>query len=152
MKAKAKRAPARPPLLIAAAAFVLIAAVGAALWLLQPSSAVVYYDQVAAISPGSRINGEQYTALLQNQPHLLLDVRTPEEFAAGHIAGAVNIPLQSLEQNLSAIPQDMPVVLYCRSGNRSQQALQLLQPQGYSNLYDLGGIIDWQAQGRPVTQ
>lgn len=81
------------------------------------------------------------------KPHILVDVRTPEEFASGHIAGSVNIPLQSLEQRMNEIPQDQPVVLYCRSGNRSNTAAQMLARAGYSDIYDLGGVIAWQAQG-----
>ena len=94
----------------------------------------------------------EYVAQFQ-QPaaeHVLIDVRTPEEFAAGHIAGSVNIPLDQVSRRLAEFPTDKPVVLYCRSGNRSAQAADLLTNAGYNNLYDLGGIIDWQAQGLPV--
>ncbi len=82
--------------------------------------------------------------------HILIDVRTPEEFASGHIPGSVNIPVDSLGQRLSEVPQDKPVVLYCRSGNRSGQAAQILDQAGYSQIYDLGGIVTWQQQGYPV--
>lgn len=82
--------------------------------------------------------------------HLLVDVRTPEEFATGHIAGAVNIPLDALESRLNEVPQDQPVVLYCRSGNRSAQAADLLEKAGYSNIRDLGGIAAWTAAGYAV--
>jgi rhodanese-related sulfurtransferase len=81
---------------------------------------------------------------------LLLDVRTPEEFNSGHIAGAVNIAVEQLSERLSEVPQDKPVVLYCRSGNRSGQAAQILERAGYTQIYDLGGIITWQQQGFPV--
>lgn len=84
------------------------------------------------------------------QPHLLLDVRTAEEFAGGHLPGAVNISLQALPQRLAEVPHDRPIVIYCRSGNRSKQASHLLTAAGYDQLYDLGGIIEWQAQGLPV--
>lgn len=83
--------------------------------------------------------------------HLLLDVRTPEEFASGHIAGAVNIPLQELPQRLGEVPQDRTVVLYCRSGNRSAQAASILESAGYSGLYDIaGGVLAWQGSGLPL--
>lgn len=84
------------------------------------------------------------------QPHLLIDVRTPEEFASGHIAGAQNIPLQELPNRLGELPQDQPIVLYCRSGNRSGQAMQLLAKAGYDHLYNLGGVIEWQTAGLPL--
>jgi rhodanese-related sulfurtransferase len=77
-------------------------------------------------------------------------VRTPAEFASGHIAGARNIAVQVLPQRLSEIPKDKPVVIYCRSGNRSKQAMRYLSQAGYNDLYDLGGIMAWQAQGLPT--
>lgn len=83
-------------------------------------------------------------------PHLLLDVRTPMEFSGGHIPGAVNIALQELPQRLAELPQGKPVIIYCRSGNRSRQAQQYLSRLGFTDIYDLGGIIAWQAQGLPV--
>lgn len=82
--------------------------------------------------------------------HILLDVRTPEEFASGHIPGAVNIAVDQLPQRLSEVPQDRPVVVYCHSGNRSGQAAQILDRTGYAQIYDLGGIVTWAQQGFPV--
>ncbi len=82
--------------------------------------------------------------------HLLIDVRTPEEFASGHIAGATNIAVDTLNQHLSEIPKDQPVVVYCQSGRRATAAAQLLSKAGYPQIYNLGGIADWQAAGYPV--
>ncbi len=82
--------------------------------------------------------------------HILLDVRTPEEFASGHIHGAVNIPVESLGNHLSEIPGGQPIVVYCHSGNRSAKAAQILAQAGYTSLYDLGGLNHWIAQGLPV--
>lgn len=98
------------------------------------------------------ISPEAYVAEYMNggSDHLLVDVRTVEEFESGHIPDAVNIPLQELDQRLSEIPTDQTVILYCRSGNRSAQAYDLLSNAGYSDMYDLGGIIDWTAKGLPV--
>jgi len=79
--------------------------------------------------------------------HILIDVRTPEEFADGMIVGSVNIPLQEIANRLDEIPRDKPVILYCRSGNRSAQAAQLLSNASFSEIYDLGGIIQWTAAG-----
>ena len=78
-------------------------------------------------------------------------MRTPEEFEAGHIAGAVNIPVQVLDQYLSRVPEDLDVVLYCRTGNRSQAAMEILNQAGYDNVYDIeGGTVAWAAQNRPL--
>ena len=85
-----------------------------------------------------------------NTPHFLLDVRTPDEFATGHIHGAANIAVETLENHLSEVPRDEPVVVYCHSGNRSAQAARILAQAGYTNVYDLGGINTWEAQGFPV--
>jgi len=83
--------------------------------------------------------------------HLLIDVRTPEEFASGHINGSVNIPVEEMQGRLDEIPGDTPIVVYCRSGNRSATAARILTEAGYAPVYDLGGINDWIAQGLPVT-
>lgn len=100
----------------------------------------------------AKISPQQYVSDFENatRPHLLLDVRTPEEFASGHIAGAVNISVESLASRLSEVPQDQPVVVYCRSGNRSATASQILSNAGYTGIYDLGGINAWQSAGLPV--
>jgi rhodanese-related sulfurtransferase len=98
------------------------------------------------------ITPAMYVGSLQNQPHFLLDVRTPDEFAGGHIASATNISIETLAANLQHVPRDTPVVVYCRSGNRSAQAVQLLSDAGYTTIYDLGGINAWQAQGLPIVK
>jgi phage shock protein E len=85
-----------------------------------------------------------------NKPHLLLDVRTPEEFATGHIPGAVNISVESLQSRLSEVSNDAPIIVYCRSGNRSAVASKILSDANYSTIFDMGGIIDWTSQGLPV--
>lgn len=85
-----------------------------------------------------------------NASHVLLDVRTPQEFATGFIPGAVNIAVQELQQRIGEVPTDKPVIVYCRSGGRSASAAQMLAQAGYSDLYDLGGIIDWASHGYPV--
>ena len=71
---------------------------------------------------------------------VLLDVRTPEEFAAGHIPGSRNVPLDALGR--SDLPEDLgaPLFLYCLSGARSRQAAALLRQAGYTDVTDLGGI------------
>jgi phage shock protein E len=74
----------------------------------------------------------------------LVDVRTPAEFAAGHIPGAVNIPVQQLDSRLSELqPKDQAVVLYCRSGNRSGTAARLLKSAGFAAVHDLGPMSRW---------
>lgn len=87
---------------------------------------------------------------LNSEGHLLIDVRTPQEFDSGHIPGAININVEELASRLAEIPDDEPIVVYCRSGNRSSQAARILDGAGYQGIYDLGGIIDWQAANLPI--
>lgn len=82
--------------------------------------------------------------------HLLIDVREPWEFQDGHIEGAINIPLGQLESRISELPGDVPLVLYCRSGNRSGQAASILQRNGVTGVYNMGGTIDWTGAGYPL--
>lgn len=71
----------------------------------------------------------------------LIDVRTPQEFAEGHLKGAVNIPVHALESKLSEVGQkDRPVVVYCRSGKRSAKAEGILTKAGFSKVFDLGAM------------
>ncbi|GIV71200.1 rhodanese-like domain-containing protein [Caldilinea sp.] len=116
----------------------------------QPAAAASQ-PVAAAVKVKAKITPAEYQARFgANADHILIDVRTPEEFAGGHIPGAVNISVEQLAQRLSEIPKDKPVVLYCRSGNRSNQAAQILERAGYSQIYDLGGIITWAQQGYPI--
>lgn len=81
----------------------------------------------------------------------VLDVRTPEEYVAGHVPGAVNIPHDQLATRLAEVPKDKDVVLYCRSGRRAVMAGEVLASNHYTRLQHLeGDILAWQAQQRPV--
>ena len=74
----------------------------------------------------------------------LVDVRTPGEFAAGHLPGAVNIPLHELDGRLAELhPKSGPVVLYCRSGRRSGSAARVLKSAGFAAVHDLGAMSRW---------
>jgi rhodanese-related sulfurtransferase len=74
---------------------------------------------------------------------LLLDVRTKAEFDQGHIAGAVLNPYDALETMFKEQDKSRPIVLYCRTGNRSSTALRTLSRMGYTNVSDFGGINRW---------
>mgnify|MGYP003610801277 CR=1 FL=1 len=81
----------------------------------------------------------------------LIDVRTPEEFASGHIDGAINLSLQEIEAGkLPTAAKDRAVYVYCRSGNRSAQAVTILKQAGYANVIDLGAMSAVQAIGGTV--
>ncbi len=83
--------------------------------------------------------------LEENQEIILLDVRTAAEFNEGHIENALLLPVDQIETKAQeTIPdKDATYIIYCRSGNRSNQAAGILKDLGYTNLYDMGGIIDW---------
>ena len=86
---------------------------------------------------------------------VILDIRTPEEFAAGHIAGAINIDYYAsdFEAQLGDLDLEVPYVMYCNSGNRSSNALPLMDSIGFSEVYELdGGIQAWFNAGNPVEQ
>ncbi len=83
--------------------------------------------------------------------HILIDVRTPDEFKSGHVAKAKNIPLNTISKKMKSIPKDKTVVLMCRTGNRSGMAARQLASAGYDNVINLkGGILRWQGDGHPV--
>jgi rhodanese-related sulfurtransferase len=88
------------------------------------------------------VDGPQAHAYVEDGA-VLVDVRTPEEFAAGHIEGAINVPVQSLPAGSEAIPADRPVVVYCRSGARSARAAAMLLDAGWTQVYDLGPMSAW---------
>ncbi len=76
---------------------------------------------------------------------LLVDVRTPQEFAARHLPGAVNIPVDELPQRLGELgAPEQPVVIYCGSGKRSSRAEQLLKEQGFQQVVNLGPMSAWE--------
>lgn len=81
----------------------------------------------------------------------LIDVRTEAEVAQGMIDGAIHIPLHLLPLRAADIPQDKPVVIYCRTGARSSQACAFMAAQGFSNMHNLaGGIQSWARSGHPL--
>lgn len=86
-----------------------------------------------------------YENLQEDDSILLMDVRTKEEFLLGTIPGSVLVPLDTIEENMEDLYPDkeQEIYVFCRSGNRSQTASNLLIELGYTNVHDLGGIIDW---------
>ena len=80
--------------------------------------------------------------------YIILDVRRPDEFAAGHIPNAVNIPNESIgADEIDELPdKDRLILVYCRSGNRSKQASEKLVRLGYTNIVEFGGILDWKGE------
>ena len=88
---------------------------------------------------------EAITMMEEGSGYIILDVRTPEEFAERHIPGAINIPNETIStEEIPELPdKDQLILVYCRSGNRSKQASEKLMKLGYTNVVEFGGIIDW---------
>ena len=93
-----------------------------------------------------QINMNEAIAMMAEEAaYVILDVRTPEEFAAGHIPNAINIPNEDIgTAQIPELPDKAQVILvYCRSGNRSKQASEKLAALGYTNIVEFGGINSW---------
>jgi len=89
------------------------------------------------------LNAERAQQLL-NDGARIVDVRTPGEFGSGHLKNAVNIPVQVLQQNIAQLePKDKPVVVYCRSGNRSGKAAAILKSAGFTNVINIRTMAGW---------
>jgi phage shock protein E len=96
---------------------------------------------------------EEAQALIDAGGVTLLDVRTPEEFAAGHIAGAENIDFYAAEfaDRIGALDHGQNYVVYCHSGNRSGQATTMMADMGFASVTDVdGGIAAWETAGLPT--
>jgi len=82
-----------------------------------------------------------------------LDVRTPGEFNEGHIEGALLVDFQSgnFENEIASLDKSKTYAVYCRSGNRSGQAVKVMSEAGFTNIYNLnGGVIDWANAGKTL--
>ena len=96
-----------------------------------------------------QITAEEAANLMESETgYIVLDVRTPEEYAGRHIPGAINVPNETIG---STAPEQLPdreqlILIYCRSGNRSKQAADKLAALGYTNIVEFGGINSWQGE------
>lgn len=101
------------------------------------------------------VDAEASEQLIEStQDLVVLDVRTPEEVAAGALPGAINIDLSSPDftRQVAELDHDVPYFVYCRSGNRSAQAVKIMQDLGFTEIYELdGGILDWAEAGGRLT-
>lgn len=90
---------------------------------------------------------QELRRLLEADGCFLLDIRDPEELAAGRIIGSVSVPMEQLERKLAGMRKDAPLVLYCRTGRRSRAAAQALREAGYTDVRSLaGGIEAWRQE------
>ena len=86
---------------------------------------------------------EEFESRIDKKNAVILDVRTPEEYATGHYDGAVNIPLDEIEARINEFgPKDGPIIVYCRSGRRAEEAKTKLEANGFTHVISGGGLAD----------
>ncbi len=91
---------------------------------------------------------EAVTMMRDEKNYIILDVRRPDEYAQGHIPGAINVPNEEIgTAEIAALPDKSQLILvYCRSGKRSKEASEKLVGLGYTNIVEFGGILDWKGE------
>ncbi|WP_232598517.1 rhodanese-like domain-containing protein [Photobacterium carnosum] len=104
------------------------------------------------ISYAQNVSVQQFWQLQQQQPHVIIDVRTPTEFSQGHLTSAINIPYQDIATIVTAYKdKDQPILLYCKSGRRAEIAATTLQERGYTAVYNGRNYQDLKAtQPHPI--
>lgn len=125
-------------LILAAAAVLLLASTGC-------SSRKSEENEGGNAMNVTKINAEEAKTMMEEEEVIVVDVRTEEEYKEAHIEGAVRLTLDTIEDKAAEILPDKQAkyLVYCRSGNRSATASELLRSMGYENIYDFGGIVDW---------
>ena len=117
------------------------------------SGAMLLWPLVRRSSGGPWVNPAQATHLINREDALMVDVREPGEFGAGHILGAKNVPLARIEDGGSDLGKrkERPLIVYCDTGNRSAKAIAALKKHGFTRVMNLsGGLGAWQQAGLPV--
>lgn len=104
-------------------------------------------------SVADNVNVATFAQFEQNEDAQLLDVRTAQEYAEGHIDGSVNIDIfaADFDQQVQQLDKNKPVYVYCRSGRRSANAMARMRDAGFTEIHNLqGGIMAWQKAGKAV--
>jgi rhodanese-related sulfurtransferase len=101
--------------------------------------------------PVSTVNAAELSDRLKNGKRpVVIDVRQPDEYRTGHIAGAKLIPLNQLNSRIKELPQNREIICVCASGNRSGSATRMLVKAGYNAVNMRGGMISWRRANLPV--
>ena len=118
------------------------------------SGAMLLWPYVRRAGGGPAVSAAQATQLINREDALVLDVRDPGEFGAGHILGAKNVPLSRIDaagSEIAAKRKDKPLIVYCDDGNRSGKAAAAQRGQGFGKAVSLsGGLGAWRQAGLPV--
>jgi len=106
--------------------------------------AIILVNYTSNISKPKIINADKddITALLKKKETIVIDVRDADEYKNGHIEGAINIPYDQIQSSVN-YNKKPDIIVYCQTGARSHVAAMLLQDMGYKNIYDMGGINDY---------
>jgi rhodanese-related sulfurtransferase len=116
-------------------------------------SATLFLTSCSSDSSAQKVSPKEFSEVISDPSVVILDVRTPQEFAEGHLANAINIDFQSgnFEQEIASLDKSKTYAVYCRSSNRSGEAVKVMADAGFTSMYDMdGGIIDWQAAGGQI--
>lgn len=111
------------------------------------------FAQTAVKDSINVISIAEFEKMSTKKKNTVVDVRTPEEVAEGHLAGSVNINFlgEGFQQEISKLNKNKTYLLYCKSGNRTRKAADQMQKAGFKHVYMLeGGITAWNAAGKPV--
>jgi rhodanese-related sulfurtransferase len=117
------------------------------------SGAMLIWPYVRRTTGGPWVTPAQATHLMNREDALVIDMREPAEYAAGHVIGAKNVPLARLETLPADIAKrkEKPVIVYCERGERSPKAASALKKMGFARVLSLsGGLKAWQQAGLPV--
>ncbi|MBU2979496.1 rhodanese-like domain-containing protein [Alteromonas sp. C1M14] len=130
-------------------------------WLLLASlitlvaiSAFFYWPENAVANSNNKVAPSSFLLeKVKSQEWTLIDVRSPEEYAQGHIPGAINMPHDDIERYIGQLGEakDKPLIIYCRSGRRATIAMKKLEQQEFMNVSHLeGDIMGWRESGLPI--
>ena len=115
------------------------------------SGAMLLWPLVRRSSGGPWVSTSEATHLINREDALVLDVRDPGEYGAGHILGAKNVPLSRIGDGDLAKRKERPVIVYCDGSDRCAKAVSALRKQGFTRVVNLsGGLKAWQQAGLPV--
>lgn len=109
-----------------------------------------------AKASSKKLSVDQFAAAREAKGTVVLDVRSPEEFAAGHVPGAVNVPVagkgaEAFDKAVEGVDRTTPILVHCRSGVRSAKAMDKLRKMGFADLSDFpGGWVAWSEAGKPA--
>jgi rhodanese-related sulfurtransferase len=119
------------------------------------SALIIYYTQIhlpsTTISFGDVTVEEAKSLVESNVSLIIVDVRTREEYDSGHIEGAILIPVSELEGRINELSKEEELLIYCRTGNRSTNSVNILKANGYTKIFHMNdGIIAWIQAGYPT--